>query len=687
MSKNTVTADTITAKLNQPGPALNTQRTDRLPAPTTEMSMSLTLDQLRPYDHNPRTQHNPKYDEIKASIRAVGLKQKLSVTQRPGDNRYMISDGGNTRLAILQELYEETGDNRFYTQDCHFIPWKGEINILAGHLAENDNRGQLSWIERARGVFEAKRMIEDEAGDSVSQRELTKRLRALGYTISHSHVSRMLYTIEHFLPTLPMTLDSGMGRPQIEKLTSYRQFCEECWERCRAYWEAHADDLGEGEDWALNVVDGDFAQAWHDEMAYLDHEEQTELPWGIVEDRLKGMLHDHTGLHFNPLDMAWKNWFTVRKYGRSVSEEERGDVWTTVDSELERLRHPPERELYPPLKQEGTGGHAPSPSQPKEIGPGPTGHGAPAHELTPAGDDEGADPFDGDALEFPESGPDEALASPAPSSSVPASGGADESTEMKAMRAQLERLEQRNAELESQTSVATQSTPYAAGGTPNSDDDNAMGLLDADGVMREHNPQRTRSAEEQETLLDDLTLSPYHESEGHRQLRHWQAQEHGEEAIDFDAAALQSVPLMSGGPVAPITDLWHVPAWRRNAQDLRMQIGEAVQALAGWAEIDASGTSEVIRLNAREGLGYELGPLGDTPSRRAQLVWQFLAGFQGDIDPILPADITLFGELIGSHGSDSDVRLPDGVFIRVWWLTRLIRVLRDELNNEQGEPQ
>src|SRR5699024_4681668 len=116
--------------------------------------------------------------------------------------------------------------------------------------------------------------------------------------------------------------------------------------------------------------------------------------------------------------------------------------------------------------------------------------------------------------------------------------------------------------------------------------------------------------------------------EGHRKLRHMMASEHGEEAIDFEAAALKSVPLMSGEPVAPITDLWSVPAWRRNARDLRMQIGETVQALAGWAEIEASGLSDVIRLNAREGLGFELGPLGDNPSRRAQLIWQLLAGFQ-----------------------------------------------------------
>ncbi|QEA38613.1 hypothetical protein FGL86_05655 [Pistricoccus aurantiacus] len=683
MSKYSITPDAIAAKLNQPGPKLMTQPIDRLPAPTTEQSISLTLEQLRPYDRNPRTHHNPKYDEIRESIRAVGLKQKLSVTQRPGDDRYMISDGGNTRLAILNELYEETGDERFFHQDCHFMPWQGEINVLAGHLAENDNRGQLSWIERARGIFEAKRMIEDEAGERISQRELTRRLKSLGFSISLSNISKMLYTIEHFLPTLPLTLDSGMGRPQIEKLIAYRQFCEECWERCRDHWKAHADDLGEGERWAICVVDGDFAQAWHDEMIQLDHDGQTEFRWNIVEDRLKGMLHDHTGLHFNPIDMAWKNWFTVRKYGRSASEEERADVWTTVDAELERLRHPQERHLYPP----------------KEDGSLKTSKTAGTHSLPSSGNTDiegdagkkGGNKGEGDSSDrtgpaFENGSTDQPPQTPRKpdESGVPTAGGVDESIEMKTMRAQLEELEQRNAELEAQSPQApvASSVDGHDGGA-----EDFGGLLDADGVMREHSPQPARSLKEQDTLIDDLTLSPYEETEGHRQLRHMMAREHGEEAIDFEAAALKSVPLMSGGPVAPITDLWHVPTWRRNARDLRMQIGEVVQALAGWAEIEASGLSDVIRLNAREGLGFELGPLGDNPSRRAQLVWQLLAGFLGDIDPRLPADISLLGELIGSCGTDSDVRLPDGLFIRVFWLTRLIRVLRDTLDNAERESQ
>ena len=41
--------------------------------PIADTPMVVTLDQLRPYDHDPRVTRNPAYAEIKASIRERGL--------------------------------------------------------------------------------------------------------------------------------------------------------------------------------------------------------------------------------------------------------------------------------------------------------------------------------------------------------------------------------------------------------------------------------------------------------------------------------------------------------------------------------------------------------------------------------------------------------------------------------------
>src|SRR3546814_2894171 len=72
--------------------------------------MMVTLNQLRPYDHDPRVTRNPAYAEIKASIRERGLDAPPAITRRPGEAHYIIRNGGNTRLAILRELWSERSE-------------------------------------------------------------------------------------------------------------------------------------------------------------------------------------------------------------------------------------------------------------------------------------------------------------------------------------------------------------------------------------------------------------------------------------------------------------------------------------------------------------------------------------------------------------------------------------------------
>lgn len=146
----------------------------------------------------------------------------------------LYSQWGNTRLAILKELYQETGDEQFYRFHCLFRPWdevRGEILTLVGHLAENDLKGDLKFIERAVGIDKAKAHYEAETGQAVSQRELSRRLAADGYPISQSHISKMLDAIRYLLPAIPGMLYSGLGKPQIEKLLSLRKTSSACWEK------------------------------------------------------------------------------------------------------------------------------------------------------------------------------------------------------------------------------------------------------------------------------------------------------------------------------------------------------------------------------------------------------------------------------------------------------------------------
>ena len=205
--------------------------------PIADTPMVVTLDQLRPYDHDPRVTRNPAYEDIKASIRERGLDAPPAITRRPGEPHYIIRNGGNTRLAILRELWSETKDERFFRIPCLFRPWpqRGEVVMLTGHLAENELRGGLSFIERALGVEKAREFYEQEmgrdSGQPLSQSELARRLTADGFPLPQSHISRMQDAVHYLLPAIPTLLYGGLGRHQVERLAVLRKACERTWER------------------------------------------------------------------------------------------------------------------------------------------------------------------------------------------------------------------------------------------------------------------------------------------------------------------------------------------------------------------------------------------------------------------------------------------------------------------------
>jgi len=86
--------------------------------PRQDCPIELRIDQIREYEHNPRRITNAKFAEIKASIRAVGLRNPLTVTRRPGETHFIVEAGGNSRLLALQQLWAETGDAASRRSPC-----------------------------------------------------------------------------------------------------------------------------------------------------------------------------------------------------------------------------------------------------------------------------------------------------------------------------------------------------------------------------------------------------------------------------------------------------------------------------------------------------------------------------------------------------------------------------------------
>ncbi|ENP5334406.1 ParB family protein [Salmonella enterica] len=211
--------------------------------PTSEMPMVLTLDEVAPNPDNPRTTRNPKYDEIKESIRTRGLDTVPKVTRNPDlpGSPYIFSDGGNTRYAVLRELFAETQDERFYRFHALFKPWPGRLECLVGHLAENDVRGDLTFIDKALGIKKARAIHEEVLGRAVSLRELSDLLGQQGYPIHYSLISRMIHTVEYLYPFMPDLLASGLGKHQIETLLNLRTDALKIWQQYSVMTETDSD--------------------------------------------------------------------------------------------------------------------------------------------------------------------------------------------------------------------------------------------------------------------------------------------------------------------------------------------------------------------------------------------------------------------------------------------------------------
>lgn len=291
--------------------------------PIADTPMVVTLDELRPYELDPRITRNPLYDDIKASIRERGLDAPPPITRRPGADHYIIRNGGNTRLAILRELWSETKDERFFRIRCLFRPWpeRGEIIALTGHLAENELHGGLSFIERTLGVEKARELYEQEGGKSLTQSELARRLTADGYPVQQSHISRMQETVRYLLPAIPNVLYGGLGRRQIERLAVLRKAAE-------FTWEQHA--LGKS-------LSDDFETVFHDVLTSFDTQPES-FSIQRVHDELLGTMSDLLGVEYNVLELDIDN---IENRQRAIVSPPHGTAEPAAAAERPRIESTP----------------------------------------------------------------------------------------------------------------------------------------------------------------------------------------------------------------------------------------------------------------------------------------------------------------------------------------------------------
>ncbi|MEA1888761.1 MAG: ParB family protein, partial [Pseudomonadota bacterium] len=227
-------------------------------------SVVLDVQRIKTYERNPRRSKNPEYERIKDSIRATGLDQPLVVTQPPQSTDYIVHSGGNTRLLALKDLYEETGDARFGEIHCLFKPWVCESDVLLAHLRENDLRGELIFIDKARAIFDIKQLLEEELGiEELSQRKLQSVLEAAGYRLNQGLISRMGYVVNRLHPLIPQALNAGLGRPQTMQIRTLDRAALKIWQKHELGDEEIYDDVFntlsrryDTPDWDIGLLQG-----------------------------------------------------------------------------------------------------------------------------------------------------------------------------------------------------------------------------------------------------------------------------------------------------------------------------------------------------------------------------------------------------------------------------------------------
>ena len=203
--KNAAVAEQVRAGLGQiqikrpsPLPTLPTPSLDPKAEPD-ESFVNLAIDEIEFYAHNPRTGKNPKYDELRAGIIADGITNPITVTRPNNNAKYHPYGGGNTRLQIAKELFE-AGDNRFARLTVLFKAWPGHANVISAHLAENENRGEITFWERAQGVAEFKAQFEAEHRVALSTGELARELKSHGVGFGVRVIQNFAFAVEHLKP-------------------------------------------------------------------------------------------------------------------------------------------------------------------------------------------------------------------------------------------------------------------------------------------------------------------------------------------------------------------------------------------------------------------------------------------------------------------------------------------------------
>ena len=197
-----------------------------------ESARVLDLAQIGTYEHNPRLLRNAKLPQIKEAIRASGgLTEPLSVTQRPGENGYIVHQGGNTRLQALRELAAETSDPAFRSVPVTIQHYTSEIELAALHDRENTCRGDLTFFEEAWSKYRQWKLYLELCLGNPTAAAFVRYLNAtFGASLTTHRFCRMRFAVETLYQHIPTCLVQGaMSQNVVRELKSTENALRRIW--------------------------------------------------------------------------------------------------------------------------------------------------------------------------------------------------------------------------------------------------------------------------------------------------------------------------------------------------------------------------------------------------------------------------------------------------------------------------
>ena len=151
---------------------------------------------------NPRKHRGERYESLKESILTGGFWGSLQVTKVNG--RFVLLFGGNTRLQILKELYQE-GHKEFEYVTTIFRPFAGDdLDQAILNLTENENRSEVVFADKAAAVMQMLALFNQKrkgAGRRASIDEFVNHIKSNGggAAISKALVSYYKFAVDYRL--------------------------------------------------------------------------------------------------------------------------------------------------------------------------------------------------------------------------------------------------------------------------------------------------------------------------------------------------------------------------------------------------------------------------------------------------------------------------------------------------------